>query len=82
MASNNKKPLHTFKTGNARAAIFENDGKNGPFLKAIFSQSFRTETGEWRRSHSYTEKAIEDLMDAALEAKEWMASHKPAPAKA
>ncbi len=82
MASNNKKPLHTLKTGSARAAIFENDGKNGPFLKAIFSQSFRSPDGNWRQSHSYTEKAIEDLMNAALEAKEWMAQHRPAPARA
>jgi hypothetical protein len=70
------KPAQTFRAGSVRAAVWENMGESGPFYSASLSRSFRDAAGNWRNANTYGERQLEDLMNAALEAKEWMASHR------
>ena len=75
MASSNKKPIHTLKAGSGRAAIWENGSQNGPFLSATFSRD--SITGQkWRQSQSCTEKQRGDLMNLALDVREWISRNK------
>lgn len=69
------KPAHTVKSGAVRATIWENMGSSGLFYAATLSRSFRDAAGAWRNSASFGERQLDDLMNAALEAKEWMAAH-------
>lgn len=69
------KPAQTIKSGACRATIWENMGASGPFYAATLSRSFRDASGAWRTSNSFAERQLDDLMNAALEAKEWMAAH-------
>jgi hypothetical protein len=70
-----RKPAHTIKAGAIRATIWENKGALGPFYAATLSRSYRNASGNWRQGASFGAHQLDDLMNAALEAKEWMAAH-------
>lgn len=69
------KPAHRIKAGAIQATIWENAGAAGPFYAATLTRSFRDADGNWRNSSSFGERQLDDLMNAALEAKQWMADH-------
>lgn len=73
--SSGRKPAHTIKAGAIRATIWENAGTLGPFYAATLSRSYRDASGNWRNGTSFGVRQLDDLMNAALEAKEWMAAH-------
>lgn len=69
-----KKPTHTLRHGAIKAAIWLNDGSKGPFFSATFSRSFKDQHGAWRNASTFGLSDLESLMNAALDAKEWIAS--------
>ena len=53
MATNNKKPTHTLRCGNIKAAIWQNDSEKGPFFATTFSRPFKDQSGAWRNGTSF-----------------------------
>ena len=66
------KPANTIRSGSIKATIWQNAGKGGPFFSATFSRPFRDEKGNWKQGSSFGSRDLESLVNAALEAKEWI----------
>lgn len=66
------KPANTIRSGGIKATIWKNKGKSGRFFTASFSRPFRDQQGNWKNGSSFGSRDLESLMNAALEAKEWM----------
>jgi hypothetical protein len=75
MATSTKKPTYTLRCGNIKATIWQNVGEKGPFFATTFSRPFKDHAGQWRNGTSFGLNDLEALMNAALEAKEWIAAH-------
>jgi hypothetical protein len=69
------KPAHTLRCGNIKATIWQNDSEKGPFFATTFSRPFKDQSAPWRNGTSFGPHDLEALMNVALEAKEWIASH-------
>lgn len=69
------KPSTTIRSGNIKATIWENKGEKGNFFSATFSRPFKDQGGAWRNGTSYGARDLENLLNAALEAKEWITAH-------
>ncbi len=48
-----KRPVHEIRVGRIRAAIWENETKNGARHNVTFSRLYRDEEGEWHDSTSF-----------------------------
>ena len=48
-----KKPVHELRLGRIRAAIWENDTRNGAFHNVTFSRLYRDADGNWQDSGSF-----------------------------
>jgi len=83
MATETKKqPIHKIQVGRVQAAIWEQTPEKGqPFLNVTFTISYK-KGDEWKNGYSYQTHEVDNLMDAALEAKEWMRQNRPGKAKA
>ncbi len=82
MATTNKKPIHKIKVGSVQADIWEQTPEKGDvFYTLTFSRSYK-KGDEWKTSHSFTQQHLDNLADAAIDAKEWMRQHRPSKAKA
>lgn len=66
------KPANTIRSGNIKATIWQNTGKDGNFYSASFSRPFRDKKGNWKNGSSFGLRDLESLLNAALEAKEWI----------
>lgn len=66
------KPANTIRSGSIKATIWQNRGKSGRFFSASFSRPFRDEKGNWKQGFSFGSRDLESLLNAALEAKEWI----------
>lgn len=53
MAKAKKKPVHEVRLGRVRAAIWENDTKNGTRHNVTFSRLYRDDDGNWQDSASF-----------------------------
>jgi len=70
-------PVHELKEAAVKAAIWRRDGKSGPFYQASFVRLFKDdETGEWRDSHSFGERDLENLAKVAAQAYAWIQANK------
>ena len=78
MATHNR-PFHTLRNDGMKAAIWLNDGIKGLFFSTTFSRSFKDRAGAWRNASSFGVSGLEALMNLALDAKEWIASHGTTP---
>ena len=65
----------TLRCGNIKATIWQNASAKGPFFATTFSRPFRDQSGAWRNGTSFGLNDLEALMNVALEAKEWIATH-------
>jgi len=81
MATKNKPPLHTIQNGRVQASIWEQTSEKGSFLSVTFKIGYQKQ-GEWKDGHSYQAHELDQLIDAAIDAKEWMRQHRPSKAKA
>jgi hypothetical protein len=78
MATHNT-PFHILRSGGMKATIWLNDGITGPFFSTTFSRSFKDRAGAWRNASSFSFSDLEALMNLALDAEEWIASHGATP---
>jgi hypothetical protein len=69
-----KQPANRLRCGNIKATIWENASEKGPFFATTFSRPFKDQSGEWRNGTSFGLNDLEALMNAAFEAKEWIAA--------
>jgi hypothetical protein len=60
-----ERPVHELRSGRIRAAVWKNQTANGPLLTATFERLYRTESGEWRSSHSYAASELLELARVA-----------------
>ena len=72
-----KKPATVFRSGSVKAAVWENAGLKGPFFSATFSRSYKDAEGNWRNTSNFGLYELEQLMNVALEAREWVLAHPP-----
>lgn len=77
-----QKPLHQIRVGNVRASIWEQSSDKGPFLTVTFSRSYKDKQDQWKNGHSYQVHEIESLLDAAIDAKDWMRRFRQSPVRA
>lgn len=76
MATENQKPIHKIKVGLVQASIWERSTDKGhSFLTVTFSNSYK-KGEEWKNGHSYQTQEIDNLIDAATDAKDWMRQHR------
>ena len=60
-----ERPVHEIRSGRIRAAVWKNQTSSGPLLTATFERIYRTESGEWRSSHSYSASELLELARVA-----------------
>lgn len=72
MTTNNKKPAHTVKLGSVRAAIWENEGKNGTWFNVTIGRVYK-EGEEFKESASFTKDELILVRLASEQAEEWLA---------
>ena len=64
-----KKPAQTFRKGTVKAAVWENEGKDGVFYSVTFSRSYKAGEDGWRNTSSFNEGDLEALADVAFQAR-------------
>jgi len=67
----NSQPAKSIRLGAIEAAIWENEGKNGPFYSVTVKRSYR-EGETWKDSGSFGERDCIALARIALEANAWI----------
>ena len=72
--ANTKKPANTFRSGNVKVTLWQNESAKGPFYSATFTRPYRDRDGTWHNAPSFALRDLEALMNLALEAKNWMAA--------
>ena len=72
-----KKPATIIRSGNIKATIWENEGLKRAFYSTTFSRPYKDAKGTWKNAYNFGLYELESLMNAALEAKEWLAAHTP-----
>ena len=72
-----KKPATIIRSGNIKATIWENERLNRVFYSATFSRPYKDAEGKWHNAYNFGLHELESLMNAALEAREWLAAHAP-----
>ena len=76
MANNNKDPINTVRIGNVRAAIWLNEGKNGPWYNVTVARLYQ-DGSEFRDSNSYSVAELLAAAKAADMAHTWCIENKP-----
>lgn len=64
-----KKPAQTFRKGTVKAAIWQNEGKDGVFYSVTFSRSYKAGEDGWRNTSSFNEGDLEALADVAFQSR-------------
>ena len=75
MATLNKKPIHKIQIGRIQASIWEQTSEKGKFFTVSFSCSYKKDE-QWKNGHSFQGHDLDALIDAAIDAKEWMRQHR------
>ena len=71
-------PVHRIRHGGVEAAIWKNEGQNGPFFSVTFKRSYRTSEGDYKDSRAYTTRDLSALASAVMEAQIWISTNTPA----
>jgi hypothetical protein len=67
--------MTTLQCGNIKASIWQNHSEKGPFFATTFSRPFKDPSDAWRNGTSFGLNDLDTLMNAVLEAKEWISAH-------
>lgn len=68
-----KQPVTRFQAGAVNASVWESRGKSGMFLTVTVNRSYKdAASGEWKRSDSYALRQLDDLIDVAQRAREYL----------
>lgn len=71
----NHKPEATFQSGNMKAVVWKNDGKNGPFYSIALSRPYKVGDGQWRNSSTFGSADVEAVHTVTAQAKAWIDKH-------
>lgn len=72
--SNTKKPVHEFRMGRVRAAIWENDTKNGSMHNVTLSRLYKDDNDDWQDSTSFGRDDLPLLAKIVDQAHLWIYS--------
>lgn len=67
-----KKPIHEVKAGSVRAAIWENDGREGVFYTFTLERLYKATDG-WKSTDSFSHRDAANLSAVAAMASAWIA---------
>ena len=67
-----KKPVHEFRLGRIRAAIWENDSTSGPFHTVTLSRLYKDDAGKWSDSASFDRDDLPLVAKLADQAHTWI----------
>ncbi len=82
MATKTKNPpIHKIQNGRVQASIWDHVSEKGSFLSVTFKIGYK-QGEDWKDGHSYQTHELDQLIDAAIDAKEWMRQHRPSKVKA
>jgi hypothetical protein len=71
-AANGKKPAHSVRYRNLKAAIWRNDGQSGPFYSVTFSRSYRDGQDAWHDVNSFNANDLPMLAKLANDCHSWI----------
>ncbi len=71
-----QKPLHKIQNGRVQASIWNHNSEKGSFFSVTFKIGYQKD-GAWKDGHSYPTHTLDQLIDAATDAKAWMRNHRP-----
>ncbi|MCB1128794.1 MAG: hypothetical protein KDM81_20020 [Verrucomicrobiae bacterium] len=71
--SNSNKPTHEVRLGVIKAAVWKNEGENGPRYNVKFSRLYR-EGNQWRTTESFGRDDLLLLAKVADQAHSWICS--------
>lgn len=67
-----RKPVHEVKAGSVRAAVWENDGREGVFYTFTLERLYKASEG-WRSTNTFSHRDPSNLSAAAAMASSWIA---------
>ena len=70
----NVKPVHKIRAGALEVAIWQREGKNGPFYSVTMSRSYK-QGEEWKQADSYDGEDLLLLAKLIDQAHTWIISH-------
>ncbi len=70
--ANSKKPVHEVRMGRIRAAIWENDTKNGTLHNVTLSRLYKNDDDNWADSTSFGRDDLPVLAKVADKAHSWI----------
>ena len=68
-----KRPVHTIRYRNVKAAIWENESANGAFFSVTITRSWQDERKDWHDSQSFNAGDLPTLAKAVNDAHSWIA---------
>ena len=81
MSKEKKRPVHEIRLGRVRAAVWENDTKNGVRHNVTFSRLYRDDDGEWRDSSSFGRDDLSLVAKVADRVHSWIFEQAVKPAQ-
>ena len=72
MANSKKKPVHEVRLGRVRAAVWENDTKNGAMHNVTLTRLYKDDDDNWADSTSFGRDDLPLLAKVADQAHTWI----------
>lgn len=73
--ANSKKPVHEVRMGRVRAAVWENETKNGSMHNVTLSRLYKDDNDSWADSTSFGRDDLPLLAKVADQAHSWIFEH-------
>lgn len=70
-----KKPVFDCRAGKVKAAVWENEGRNGTFPTVTFSRIYKGEGDKWKTATSFNVWDLADLARCAFSAEAYCRTH-------
>lgn len=67
----NAPPVFKTKCGRVHVAVFEQLTSNGPMLNVTLKRAYRTESGEFKDSYSFSVSDLDDASRCFADVKTW-----------
>jgi hypothetical protein len=80
MSELTNKPVFKLRIGSVQAAVWENEGPNGPWHNVTFTRAFKQD-GEWKSSSSFNRDDLLVLAKVADQAHSYICDQKREPAE-
>lgn len=74
METPTNQPVHKIRIGSVHAAVWTNEGPNGPWHNVTFTRAFKQD-GEWKSSSSFNRDDLLVLAKVADQAHTWIVAN-------